>query len=78
MKESINIGILGLGIVGSGTVALLNQNQHDIERKVGVPVRIRKIALRDLRKRRALNVSPSLLTTAVKTVIATLADGETR
>ncbi|MEP6754369.1 MAG: homoserine dehydrogenase [Chthonomonadales bacterium] len=62
MKESINIGILGLGVVGSGTVSLLNQNREAIEQKVGMPVRIRKIAVRDLNKRRSIEVDRSLIT----------------
>ena len=43
MKETINIGILGLGVVGSGTVAVLQQNRAMIERKVGAKLNIRKI-----------------------------------
>ena len=62
MKDTINIGILGLGVVGSGTVALLEQNQESIDQKVGGPVRNRKIAVRDLGKRRSINVDRSLVT----------------
>lgn len=62
MIEPIQIGILGLGVVGSGTVALLRQNQHEIEQKVGAPVVVRRIAVRDLHKRRAVEVDRSLLT----------------
>lgn len=62
MKETINIGILGLGVVGSGTVALLEQNRKDIERKVGARLNIRKIAVRDLNKKRAVAVDRKLIT----------------
>lgn len=62
MKDTINIGILGLGVVGSGTVALLQKNREIIERKIGVKLVIKKIAVRDINKKRAVNVDHSLLT----------------
>ncbi len=62
-KDRIEIGILGLGVVGSGTVALLESNRDDIERKIGLPLHIKKIAVRDLAKPRAVQVSRALLTT---------------
>jgi homoserine dehydrogenase len=62
MKESLNIGILGLGVVGSGAVTLLNQNRTQIERKIGAKVNVRRIAVRDLDKKRAVQVDRALLT----------------
>ena len=62
VKETINIGILGLGTVGSGTVALLQQNRAEIERKIGARIHIRKIAVRDLHKKRQVEVDRGLLT----------------
>src|SRR5690242_2987714 len=61
MKDTIHIGILGLGVVGSGTVALLRQNRALIEQKVGGPVEVKRIAVRDLGKRRAIDVDRSLI-----------------
>lgn len=61
-KDTLNIGILGLGVVGSGTVALLNQNRAHIERRIGAKVFVRRIAVRDLDKKRAVQVDRSLLT----------------
>ena len=62
-KDRIEIGILGLGIVGSGTVALLENNRAEIENKIGLPLHIKKIAVRDLDKPRSVTVDRSLLTT---------------
>lgn len=62
-KERVEIGILGLGVVGSGTVQLLEQNRQEIERKVGMPIHIKRIAVRDLHKPRAVAVDRALLTT---------------
>lgn len=62
MKDTINIGILGLGVVGSGTVELLRRNQADIARKIGAPVSLRKVAVRDLAKQRAVEIDRAILT----------------
>lgn len=62
-KERIEIGILGLGVVGSGTVRLLQQNRAEIERKVGLPLHIKRIAVRDLNKKRDVEIDRALLTT---------------
>jgi len=61
-KEKIEIGVLGLGVVGSGTVDLLQRNRLDIERKIGLPLHIKRIAVRDLNKQRAVSVDHALLT----------------
>ncbi len=68
-KPRIEIGILGLGVVGSGTVALLQNNKAEIERKIGGPFHIKKIAVRNLDKKRGVQVDRSLLTTNASEVI---------
>ena len=68
-KDHIEIGILGLGVVGSGTVALLEQNRRDIERKIGLPLVIKRIAVRDVNKPRAVSVDRGLLTTNAYEVV---------
>ena len=68
-KERIEIGILGLGVVGSGTVALLENNRAEIERKIGIGFHIKKIAVRDLNKKRLYEVDHSLLTTDAYEII---------
>ncbi|MGI4792273.1 MAG: homoserine dehydrogenase [Janthinobacterium lividum] len=68
-KTQINVGILGLGVVGSGTVRVLTENAADIARKVGVPVVVRRIAVRDKSKARDVEVDPALLTERPEDVI---------
>lgn len=62
MSETIEIGLLGLGVVGSGAYRVLQQNKEEIARKVGAEVRVRRIAVRDIHKPRAVNVDRTLLT----------------
>ncbi len=68
-KDRVEIGILGLGVVGSGTLNLLESNRAEIERKIGMPFAVRKIAVRDLEKKRAVAVDRRILTTNAAEVI---------
>ncbi|MBV9849899.1 MAG: homoserine dehydrogenase [Armatimonadetes bacterium] len=70
MTNPINIGILGLGVVGGGAVRVLTEHAAAIERKVGAPLVIKKIAVRDLNKPRDIAVDPALLTDDPNEVIA--------
>ncbi len=70
MSDPIRVGILGLGVVGGGTVRVLTEHADTIARKVGAPVVIQKIAVRDLAKPRDVPVDSSLLTDDPNEVIA--------
>lgn len=61
-KQVIQLGILGLGTVGSGTVEVLQRNRESIERKIGARLEIRRIAVRDVNKPRRVRVDRALLT----------------
>lgn len=50
----INIGLLGLGVVGGGTWNVLNQNGEEIARRAGRHLKITSVAVRDLDKARAI------------------------
>ena len=54
--------MLGLGTVGSGVVKLLQENGEDIATKVGCPLRIERILVRDKNKPRPVAVDPALIT----------------
>jgi homoserine dehydrogenase len=61
--QAVTLGILGLGTVGSGVVKILRQNRQALERRVGGPLRVKRIAVRDLKAKRATEVEAELLTT---------------
>jgi homoserine dehydrogenase len=61
--RAVTLGILGLGTVGSGVVKILRQNQEVLDRRVGIPLHIKRIAVRDPQAKRAIDVEPVLLTT---------------
>lgn len=61
---SIGIGLLGCGTVGGGVLRLLSADPGRIAERIGAPIEIRKILVRDLKKNRVPECNPSLLTTS--------------
>jgi homoserine dehydrogenase len=54
MNNAIQIGLLGMGTVGTGVLKLLNQNRACIEQRVGASLNIKKILVRDPSKPRQI------------------------
>lgn len=60
--KSINVGLIGFGNIGTGVVNALNKNAEVIERRVGVPVRITRIADIDTKRKRDAEYDPAIVT----------------
>jgi homoserine dehydrogenase len=70
MTRTISVGLLGLGNVGAGVVKLLADNAEAIRHRLGgASVAVRRIAVREADKPRLVDVSPTLLTTDVRSVL---------
>ncbi|HAE43303.1 MAG TPA: homoserine dehydrogenase, partial [Clostridiales bacterium] len=67
--ENIRIGVLGMGTVASGLVSILEMNKDTIYNKTGKKVQIEKVFVRDLNKKRSIELNQSILTTDVFEVI---------
>lgn len=65
----INVGIVGYGIVGSGTVSLLLKNAQIITQRVGIPINVAKIADLDVTTDRGIDIDKSILTTNADDII---------
>ena len=61
-KPTVNLGILGLGVVGQGVLKHLNRNRKILESRLGVRLKVSKIAVRNKRLKRNVKVNPKLLT----------------
>ena len=59
--QSVGVAILGLGTVGSEVLRLLGEKAEDFERRIGGPVEVRGVAVRDKSRPRP-GVDPELLT----------------
>ena len=52
----INVGLLGLGTVGAGTIEVLRRNREEISRRAGREIRITHAAARDINKHRSVSL----------------------
>ena len=69
MKETIGIGLLGLGVVGGGVAKALRGKGETIARQAGSRLEIKGILERDPDKGPRLNIEPELLTTEAQKII---------
>lgn len=60
--DAVRVGMIGLGVVGRSVVSLLGRRSEEVAARVGAPVMITKIAVRDLSKRREADTPRELLT----------------
>lgn len=70
MSRSVGVGLLGLGVVGSGVARTLAQRGDYFARQVGAPIVLRRALVRDPSKPRQAPVGPELLTTDPQEVLA--------
>ncbi|HNV63535.1 MAG TPA: homoserine dehydrogenase [Smithellaceae bacterium] len=67
--DKINIGLIGLGNIGTGVVKLLEQNKTLIEQKVGAKIILKKIADIDINTPRAIKIDKNQITTDAREII---------
>ncbi|HLR14260.1 MAG TPA: homoserine dehydrogenase [Bacillota bacterium] len=63
MKKEVSIGLLGLGVVGSGVIKLIHDYQEQLNHQLGCSVRVKSILVRDLEKAQQINVNGAHITT---------------
>ncbi len=69
-KNSINVGIIGFGTVGTGTARILIENSDIIKRRLGASVALKKIADLDIKRDRGISLPGVKLTTDAEEVLA--------
>jgi homoserine dehydrogenase len=62
MKKVIGIGLLGLGTVGSAVAEVLLTKADDLAEQAGLPLTLKKVLVRDVNRRRQIEIGPNLLT----------------
>jgi homoserine dehydrogenase len=65
--RTLRVGILGFGTVGSGAYRMLEDNRDAITRKIGAPVRVVRIGIKDPDKSRPIDAS--LFTTDLQSIV---------
>lgn len=66
---NINVGLIGLGTVGSGMVKILQANNKLIKERLGALIILKKIADKDIDRPRPLQLDKEILTTNVNEVL---------
>ncbi len=67
--SKVNVGIIGFGTVGTGTVEILLKNRDIISSRVGSRIIIKRIADLDIDSDRGISIDPRLLTTDAMEVL---------
>lgn len=67
----LQVGLIGLGTVGTGVARLLLEQSERVRRRAGRPVQLRRVVVRDLQKPRGIEIAGSdVVTDDVTRVIA--------
>ena len=69
IMQHVNLGIVGGGTVGSGVYEALQRNGSLMASRLGVGLKLVRIAVRDLKKSRAVKIPRELLTTDWREVV---------
>lgn len=70
MGKEISIGLLGLGVVGSGVIKIVEDHQEELVHQLGRGVKVEKVLVRNIEKARQIEIDHSLLTTDSADVLA--------
>ena len=68
--RTIRIGLAGLGNVGAGVFKNVAQNRDLILQRTGADLQITRVAVRNLAKKREIEISPEILTTDWRELVA--------
>ncbi len=67
--KTINIGLIGLGTIGTGVVKVLRENSALIKQRIGAPLAIKRIADLEIERDRGVPLDKSILTTRAEEII---------
>ncbi|MEA3253919.1 MAG: homoserine dehydrogenase [Chloroflexota bacterium] len=69
MRKEIGVGMLGLGVVGSGVARALTDKTEELAGQIGASLALKRVLVRDPNKKRSISLEPGLLTTNAREVI---------
>ncbi|MFH1255996.1 MAG: homoserine dehydrogenase [Candidatus Diapherotrites archaeon] len=67
--NKLKIGLLGFGTVGQGVFRGIRENRKLIKQRAGLELEVKKICVRNKKKKRSLKVSEKMLTTKAEEII---------
>ena len=69
-KKSIGIGLMGLGVIGSGVAKVLMEKPDTLARAAGSPLVLKKVLEQDLSKHGSMRIEPHLFSTQFAEVVS--------
>jgi homoserine dehydrogenase len=69
-KRGVGVGVIGFGTIGTGTIRVLRDQAADVERRLGFPVRVVRVADLDLRTDRGVRLAKGVLIKDARKLIA--------
>lgn len=63
MGSNVSVGLLGLGVVGSGVIKLIENHQEELAHQLGCGVNVKSVLVRDTEKTRDVQIDRTFLTT---------------
>ncbi len=67
--RSIGVGLIGWGTVGCGVIQVLRENAEIIEKRLGVPIHLKRVADIDLERQRPVSPPREMLTTRADDIL---------
>ncbi|HBI04680.1 MAG TPA: homoserine dehydrogenase [Paenibacillaceae bacterium] len=61
-NNSVKVGLMGLGTVGTGVVRIIQGHQEDLQKQTGLSLEIKKILVRNMDKERNVSIPSELVT----------------
>lgn len=69
MKNSVGIGLLGMGVVGGGVASVITDKGAQLAKMIGAPVKLHGALVRDLSRQRAASLPDGALTTQADDIL---------
>ncbi|MBI4331864.1 MAG: homoserine dehydrogenase [Chloroflexi bacterium] len=67
--KTVNVGLIGLGTIGTGVAKVLTEKRENLSAVAGYPLLLKKIADIDIKRPRPVKLDPSLLTTDAREIL---------
>lgn len=67
--QVVNIAFLGFGNIGTGVYKIINKNSELINKREGIKINIKRILVRDINKKRPIDLPKDLYTTEINDIV---------
>ncbi|MEJ8545717.1 homoserine dehydrogenase [Brevibacillus borstelensis] len=68
-KQTVRVGLMGFGTVGTGVVRIIQAHQEDLQKQTGLGIEISKILVQNAEKSRSIPLMEKIVTTNVDDIL---------